>query len=393
MTRMLTHGTFTVSYIRNGNIVTIFTEVKRAETSDGATLVQFWRTDPDTGAGGVSADTNWSDPTKQPVIHIKARSSAGYPVTIKEVKWSYGSATLYFPTINDYEWTAEASSDPKPFAVKIVGGEYCLRVTGNLISADFMGNKQITYEVTYESLGIQDTVRGGVTVWLIQGSKGAMLLFITTNRKEISIDYPTATLTGTAYLGEEEQVIDKTSQDTAYFYLKWYDAEGEITGAGSVSASTKYCYITRDIIQGAEVIYADLMWHSGVQGEDDKKITQGMVTIHDIDDEYQIYARPLEDGGNWVGKDHSAKYQCEVYRNGELLDITLMNPSWTWKVFNELGAITKPDGTGRVVEVKPEYCHFVFDTGPEELIPEGNTQVPGEGYGDATVEVTAQWDE
>lgn len=37
----ITHGVFTVSFIRNGDVITVYTDVVKSN-GDGTSLVQFW---------------------------------------------------------------------------------------------------------------------------------------------------------------------------------------------------------------------------------------------------------------------------------------------------------------------------------------------------------------
>ena len=383
---MLTHGTFTVSYIRNGNVVTVFTEILNA-AGEGTTLVQYWQADPDDPeAGSVAASTDWSQAALQPIIHIKIRSSANYPVTVKDVTWAYDGSPLYFAGINDSTWTAESTG--KPFAVRIVNGEYCLRITDNLIDSGFMGNKILSYDVTYSSLGMTDTVPGTCSVWLIQGSKGAVTMFLTANRTEISGERGSATysaqLAANPYMGAEPISVHKGNVDEDYYYIVWRDADGIIDDQ-YITSTTRGCEVDRDLIQGEEVIQATLMEHkAGTSASADKELAWAQKSIHDIADEYQIFARPQNGGGNWVGPEHNATYHLELQKNNRAYSPT-GGIAWSWEVFNELGEITYNGGNSYIVTIIEAYCRFVFRNAQQVVVDEG--------YGDATVQATAQWTE
>lgn len=356
----ITHGVFTVSFIRNGDVITVYTDVVKSN-GDGTSLVQFWN--PETGA--VAESTNWRTLSLQPIIRIHIHSANNYPALINSVTWFFGGTELQFAGINDSDWVV-ASNDTR-FVAKIEGGLYCLKIRNNLVSADFKGNKQISYNVNYTSLGMQANTSGVLDVWLRDAGSRVATLLLATNRKVISSANPTATVDATAYIGPNQISIGETSG----YSLKWYDSDGRIV---TEDEYVSQIIVTRAMVSGAEMIKAEL-YKGGVV------VAQAAISIHDIDDEYQISHRPTDASGNFCTIGSDAKYILGLRRNG--VDYTPEGLVFAWKVYNTLGEIKKEDGTGETVTVTSEHCKCVVGEGASAE----------EYYNDAQVEVSASWND
>lgn len=364
----MTHGVFTVQFIRNGDSVTLYAEVKKAGDGSGMNLVQFW----DSSAGAVTTDTDWSSSheSQQPIIYLRMRSANGYPITVKSVSWAYKGSTLYFPAVLPNTWTA--NTGPATYAGKFKikldeNGIPCLRIASNLASADSLGNPQIAYTVQYETLGQESSISGSVDVWLRLASSKAVQLMLTSDRREISGDTPPenrAVITAVAYEGG-------TAMDLTDFTFKWYDADGQITG------SLPTITVTRDMIQGREMIRCEMYKNAS----DTNYIAASAIDIWDIDDEYQVGHTPVANH-NYCTPDNDAIYDVHLLKSGNPY-----NPAgllWTWRVFNCAGVVTRQGGTGSRVTVRAADCEVNFNDISGQPVEEST-------FGDATVEVTASW--
>lgn len=339
----IVHGTFAVSFIRNGDVITSFTEIKKGSSSDGAALVQIW----DYDAGSVTAETDWSSghESQQPWIYFRIRSANGYPVSVDNITFAYGATTILFSGVNASSWTT-ASNDSR-FAARIIDGSWCLKIQNNLIASDVLGNRQLTYTIHYTSLGMSGTVAGNVQIWLLSGNSSAIQMYLVTNYKELSLANPTATVTAYAVLGTSFIALEGTSG----YNIKWFKTDPEVAGNQiSASATASNISVTRDMIDGADLIFAKLYYA-------DNPVAVAHISIADVDDVYQVKYVPTNTTGNYVSMDHNASFDLQLLKN-----LSPYSPTggitWVSRIYNIHSEQNRSAQSGSTITVTPDDCKY-----------------------------------
>lgn len=312
-------------FLRNGDQITI---VRNIITSSGQGAALFQVIEPISG----NVTPNWTVAANQPIIQIGARSAAGYPVEITDVRFAFDGTTLNF-TYNGSEWVT--SSNDTRFQSRINEGKYELKIVGNIASKTVISNKQISYEVAYVSNAMSDSVQGSVDVLIQQAGSDSHLLQITTNRVELDASKTSATLTAKAMYGTEDVTIGSNG-----YGIEWYQDGAKLEGQ---TAST--LTVTRDMVTGGSIFIAKLKKDGSVVAQDGQR-------INDIADEYQITYTPTNAGSNYVAPNHNAVYTLAVTKNGNPYSVEV---TFTWRVYNSLGE-PKTSGTSSTVTVTTDDC-------------------------------------
>ena len=333
-------------FLRNGDQITI---VRNIITSSGQGAALFQVIEPISG----NVTPNWTVAANQPIIQIGARSAAGYPVEITDVRFAFDGTTLNF-TYNGSEWVT--SSNDTRFQSRINEGKYELKIVGNIASKTVISNKQISYEVAYVSNAMSDSVQGSVDVLIQQAGSDSHLLQITTNRVELDASNTSATLTAKAMYGTEDVTIGSNG-----YGIEWYQDGAKLEGQ---TAST--LTVTRGMVTGGSIFIAKLKKDGNVVAQDGQR-------INDIADEYQITYTPTNAGSNYVAPNHNAVYTLAVTKNGNPYSVEV---TFTWRVYNSLGE-PKTSGTSSTVTVTTDDCKV--GTGDKAY------------YSDCDVQVTADF--
>lgn len=341
-----TGAAFSVRFLRNGDQITIVRNILN-QSGQGAALFQV--VDPNSGV--VKPD--WTVAANQPIIQLSARSAAGYPVEITGVTFAYDGVNLTF-VYSGSTWVT-ATGDSR-FQSRIYNGMYELKIVQNLASTSVVSNKQISYEVSYISNAVSDSVQGSVDVLIQQAGSDSHLLQITTNRVELDAEHTTATLTAAAMYGTQAIVIGSGG-----YTIAWYQDGNLIDDATSATLT-----VSREMVEGGSIFVAKLKKDGEVVAQDGQR-------INDIADEYQITYTPTNAGSNYVGPSHNATYTLAVTKNGSSYSGSV---TFAWQVYNALG-IAKTSGTGSTVTVTPNDC----------LVGSGD----GAYYADCDVLVTAEF--
>lgn len=341
-----TGAAFSVRFLRNGDQITI---VRDIITLSGKGAALFQVIEPTSGK--IAPD--WTVADKQPIIQIGARSAAGYPVEISDVRFSFDGTTLNF-TYNGSAWVT-ASNDSR-FQSRINAGKYELKIVGNIASKTVISNKQISYEVSYVSNAMSDRVQGSVDVLIQQAGSDSHILQITTNRVELDASNTSATLTAKAMYGTEDVTIGSNG-----YGIEWYQ-DGEKLEGQTASTLT----VTRGMVTGGSIFIAKLTKDGNVVAQDSQR-------INDIADEYQIAYTPTDAGSNYVSPSRNATYTLSIEKNGTHYDGTV---KFEWQVYNAMG-VQKSSGTTNTVTVTANDC----------LVGSGE----GAYYSDCDVQVTAEF--
>ena len=333
-------------FLRNGDQITI---VRNIITSSGEGAALFQVFDPTSG----NAIPDWTIEANQPVIQIGARSAAGYPVEITNVMFAYDGKTLNF-TYNDTAWVA-ASNDSR-FQSRIKDGKFELKIVGNIASKTVISNKQISYEVSYVSNAMSDSVRGSVDILIQQAGSDSHIMQITTNCVELDNENTSATLTANAMYGTESVTIG------SYGYsIEWFQDGVKLDGQTAATLT-----VTRDMVTGGSIFIAKLTKDGNVVAQDSQR-------INDIADEYQITYTPTDAGSNYVAPSHNAVYTLAVTKNGNPYAGEIV---FAWQVYNAMGE-GKSSGNTNTVTVTADDC----------LVGSGD----GAYYSDCDVQVTAEF--
>lgn len=344
-----TGAAFSVRFLRNGDQITI---VRNIITLSGQGAALFQVVDPTSGK--IAPD--WTVADNQPIIQIGARSAAGYPVEITNVRFAFDGTTLNF-TYNGDSWVT-ASNDTR-FQSQIKEGKYELKIVGNIASEDIISNKQISYEVDYVSNAMSDSVQGSVDVLIQQSGSSSHILQITTNRVELDESNTSATLTAKAMYGTEEVTIGSNG-----YGIEWYQDGTKLEGQ---TAST--LTVTRGMVTGGSIFIAKLTKEGNVVAQDSQR-------INDIADEYQITYTPTNAGSNYVAPNHNAYYTLAITKNGNLYSGEV---SFSWQIYNALGEprTSVTSSKDNTVTVTPDDCK----------VGTGNNAY----YSDCDVQVTADF--
>lgn len=341
-----TGAAFSVRFLRNGDQITIVRNIIN-QSGQGAALFQV--VDPNSGV--VKPD--WTVAANQPIIRLSARSAADYPVEITGVTFAYDGVNLTF-VYSGSTWVT-ATGDSR-FQSRIYNRMYELKIVQNLASTSVVSNKQISYEVSYISNAVSDSVQGSVDVLIQQAGSDSHLLQITTNRVDLDAEHTTATLTAAAMYGTQDIAIGSGG-----YTIAWYQDGNLIDDATSATLT-----VSRDMVEGGSIFVAKLKKDGEVVAQDGQR-------INDIADEYQITYTPTNAGSNYVGPSHNATYTLAVTKNGSSYSGSV---TFAWQVYNALG-IAKTSGTGSTVTVIPNDC----------LVGSGD----GAYYADCDVQVTAEF--
>ena len=341
-----TGAAFSVRFLRNGDQITI---VRNIITSSGQGAALYQAIEPTSG----TVKPDWTVEANQPIIQIGARSSAGYPVEITGVRFSFVCSTLKF-TYNGNSWVT-ASNDTR-FQSKINEDKYELKIVGNIASEKILSNKQISYEVAYVSNAMSDSVQGSVDVLIQESGSSSHMLQITTNCVEMGTLNTSATLTAMAMYGTEYVTIGSNG-----YGIEWYQDGVKLEGQTESTLT-----VTRNMVTGGSIFIAKLTKDGSVVAQDSQR-------INDIADEYQIAYTPTDAGSNFVSPTHNATYTLSIEKNGTHYDGSV---SFEWQVYNALG-VKKTKGTTSTVTVTSDDC----------LVGSGE----GAYYSDCDVQVTADF--
>ena len=333
-------------FLRNGDQITVVRNVIDS-AGNGAALFQV----VDTTTGIPTPD--WTQAANQPIIQLGVRSAAGYPTEITNVSWAYDGVTLNF-TYNGSTWVT-ANNDSR-FQARINGNYYELKIVANLASKTEVSNKQISYEVYYNSNAHSDTLQGSIDVLIQQAGSDSHNLQITTNLVELDASNTEATLTAVSYYGSTPVSIG-----TNGYAIEWYQDNVKLGGQTGATLT-----VDRDMVSGGSIFVAKLLKDGNVVAQDGQR-------INDIADEYQITYTPTDAGSNYVAPGHNAVYTLALTKNG--------NPytggvKFAWQIYNALGE-PKTSGTNSAVTVTANDC----------LVGTGDNAY----YSDCDVQVTADF--
>ncbi|MCF0201801.1 MAG: hypothetical protein HUK08_00415 [Bacteroidaceae bacterium] len=346
---------FTVRFLKNGDQIYIDQNIIH-ENGTGAAL--FQAINPTSG----EVVPDWSVAANQPIIDISARSAAGFPVDTTSVLWAFDGTNLQYDEITT-SWQVEKTG--KPFSArKTAVGSYQLRITNNIASAEEVGNKQISYSVSYVSNAVSDTYRSSVDIIIQQSGSSSHIVIITTDRTTIKEDDAStqaredeAHLTAECYYGTSPVTIGQGG-----YTLQWYQDGTKMEGKTS-SVLT----VTRSMVDGGSIFVAKLSLNGELVAQDAQR-------INDIADEWQIAYTPTNSGSNYVTIDHNASFNISLTKNGTAQ--SLEGVTLTSKVFNALG-VEKAVLSGSPITITPAYCQI----GDGENV----------AYADCDVQVTASF--
>lgn len=335
-------------FLRNGDQITI---VRNIITSSGQGAALFQVVEPTSG----NVKPNWTVAANQPILQISARSAAGYPVEISDVRFAFDGTTLNF-TYNGSAWVA-ASNDSR-FQSRIYAGKYELKIVGNIASKTVISNKQISYEVSYVSNAMSDRVQGSVDVLIQQAGSDSHILQITTNSVELDASNTSATLTAKAMYGTEDVTIGSNG-----YGIEWYQDGVKLDGQTAATLT-----VTRDMVTGGSIFIAKLTKDGSVVAQDSQR-------INDIADEYQITYTPTNAGSNYVAPNHSATFNLAVIKNGNFYSGEV---SFSWQIYNALGELrtSVTSSKNNTVTVTPDDCKV--GTGDNAYYSDCDVQVTAE---------------
>lgn len=343
---------FSVRFINNGDQITVVRNILKYNSNEGASLFQVI----DTTSGVIAPD--WTVPANQPVICMKLRSSRDYPVQITQMRWAYDGNNMEF-VYDGSNWVYPTNQNERRFMACIDGGYYKLRICGNLADPSEISNKLISYGIDYVSNAVSDTVSGDIPVIIQEAGSDSHIIQITTDRVELDDQNPVAHMSVSAQYGVEPITIGQNG-----YTIKWF------IGPVEQSTTTSTFNVTRDMIEGGDIIIAKLLKNGTVVAQDSQR-------INDIADEYQILHSPYGTGaGSYVvTRTTSARYELILTRNK--VPVT-SNVDYAWQNYNSLG-IEKSSGTGSIVTILPADCLCETQSGSY--------------YNDADVRVTAEFDD
>ena len=341
-----TGAAFSVRFLRNGDQITVVRNVIDS-AGNGAALFQV----VDTTTGTPTPD--WTQAANQPIIQIGIRSAAGYPTEITNVAWAYDGVTLNF-TYNGSNWVT-ANNDSR-FQARINGNYYELKIVANIASKTVVSNKQISYEVYYNSNAHSDTLQGSIDVLIQQAGSDSHNLQITTNLVELDASNTEAILKAVAAYGTTPVSIGSKG-----YAIEWYQDNVKLSGQTGATLT-----VNRDMVSGGSIFVAKLLKNGNVVAQDGQR-------INDIADEYQITYTPTDAGSNYVAPNHNAVYTLAMTKNGNPYTGSV---AYSWQIYNALGEPRTSD-TSSTVTVKPSDC----------LVGTGDNAY----YSDCDVQVTADF--
>lgn len=334
-----TSTAFSVRFNKQGDKIEYSQEVF-LESGAGTSLFQV----VDVTSGVPVPD--WSVPANQPIIQLVPHSANGFAIQTTNVVWAYDGVDLVFGTIGN-SWTNETSG--KPFAARVVNGLFQLRITNNLASSSVVGNKQISYEVTYRSNGRTGTFNGFATVEIQQGGSDAHFTRINAEPINAATGHGGLTLGIIQYNGVNVNITQTTLTATSYYgatpitigqggyTIQWYKGSFNPAdpSANAISGATSAALtVTRDMVDGAAIFIAVLKFNGNVVAQDSQRIL-------DNADEYQVTAIPVVEGSrvcNYVEYDQAtstplyAKYNLKVQKNGS--DISNDGIEYSYEIRN-----------------------------------------------------------
>lgn len=360
-----TGAAFSVRFLRNGDQVVIVRNIVNRKNSG---LALFQVIDPQAGTIAPNWDaTNLPEGAEkeavldaQPIIQLGVRSAYQYPAKITGVTWSYNNHALKF-ALNGAEWVTAAADpdnlDAQKFQARIDGGNYQLKIVGNLASKENVANRQITYDVNYACNGMTDMVKGSVDVLIQAAGSNSHMLQISATSVELDDKTPSTTLTAVGMYGAEYVKIGQGGDYT----IKWYKDGEEMKEQPGAKLT-----VDRDDVTGGSLFVAKLFLKGSAVAQDSQR-------INDTADEYQIMATPTNAGANWIGVNHNATYNLSILKNGK--DYAGGSVEYTWNVYNAMGE-PQHTGTGSLVTVLTDYAKV--GTGADAYYADCDVQVTAE---------------
>lgn len=379
-------GAFSVRFLRNGDTITITRDVTTAAGEGGALFqmidVESLTVFPDWSAPGTTVAEKTNNDA-QPIISIGVRSALGYPVEITGVVWRYEGTAIQFPTLTS-SWQLATNSTKFAARINATTGKWELRIVDNIASDVIVSNRQLTYEVSYLSNGMGDTVSGSTDIFIQQGSAMGYTAIITTDRVELSgkqgDETYSAHLTVQAFYKASQITIDGTN-----YIISWQRDGENLTGSEDgitiSSGGHTMLTVTREGIEGGSVFTAWLRKKttpSSLISQIFVPVASDAQRLNDIDDEWQVKGEPTDAGANHVGPNHNASYNLYLYRNGvKQSNATIV---WTWNIYNAIGE-KKRTGSLNPVVITPADCECQFSSISEVF------------QSDVDVQVTADFDD
>jgi hypothetical protein len=359
-----TGAAFSVRFLRNGDQIIVLRDVIN-DAGDGVPLFQSVDSvshaiTPNWDATGTSGDEQAAIIAAQPIIQLRVRSASGYPAEITGVTWKYDGTALQFSSIGS-SWTTATNNAKFQARIYTTSGAnpvtyWQLRIIGNLADPNHIANTQISYEVSYASNQMTDTVEGSVDVIIMSSGASNHAMQVTANTVELDKTTTQATLTAHCYYGGNPVTIGQNG-----YTIKWFKGT---TDTGLTTASIT---VSRSDVTGSNVFIAKLYKNGNVVAVDS-------VTIHDTADEYQIMQtldETITGNAAYLSPTHNAVYNLSLLRNNVVYTGAV---TYSWDVINAEGVITHT-GTGAVVTLVPAYA----------VCGQGQ----GAYYGDVDVDVTA----
>ena len=348
---------FSVRFLRNGDQIVITRDILN-QSGGGAGLFQT----VDATLGTVAPD--WTKAANQPIIRIGLRSSSGYPVEIKSCLFAYNGTTLSF-TYNGSTFVT-ASNDSRFQSRIFTDGDgkqyYELKIVGNIASKTELSNKQITYEVTYVSNALTDSITGGCDILIQQAGSDSHLVQITTDRVELDSQNTSCTLEAVCMYGTQKVTIDNTN-----YSIEWYQDNTKLSGKTTTSLD-----VDRGMVEGGSIFVAKLLKSGSVVAQDAQRIS-------DIADEYQLVITPTNAGKNIVSTTNSAQFLVKATKNGS--EITISDAKWY--IYNAKGEQVRIGSFTRTPENKN--AQIIIEITSADCLIDSKNGV----YGDVDVKVEA----
>lgn len=144
-------GSITIHRLRSGDTIAFV-----IRQSVGKPWAQF----VDLQTGGVTPD--WADETNRPTATPSVMSSRSNAVGLTGHTWKYNGSTLVFNGTPSGDWVPNTGGPYAGFFA--INGEGAIKPLVNLASADNYGPDNLVYEGTARIAGVEQPVRGELTV-------------------------------------------------------------------------------------------------------------------------------------------------------------------------------------------------------------------------------------
>lgn len=247
---------------------------------------------------------NWKETANQPTItpKIAASSGAAYNIIASSIKWFWDGVELEFG--NDSNTPIDTNGK---FQINRTTG--ALTIVDNIASSVNNWNDTLTFKCSCVVNGITYGLEKSIDIEIMPMSSNTYKGLIIADKIQLDSENPTATLNTSLYIGGEL---------SSEYYVKWDNGK---TG--------KSITINRDDINGVTMVLAEFYSDAGFT----KLVERAGITITDILDNYQIVpvitsANKMVSTGNPV----TVKGNILDVKNGQVLDISSISPSWNVEI-------------------------------------------------------------